>query len=85
MNLVDKIYGHGLSRDESLPFDISRKQTAIEGIMEPHFLNEGKQEPNFVVRTPDEKSNVTIKDINYGIIAKFKNETVMDQRFYSLD
>jgi hypothetical protein len=38
-----------------------------------------------VVRTPDEKSNVTIKDINYGIIAKFKNETVMDQRFYSLD
>jgi hypothetical protein len=34
---IDKAYGHGLSRDESLPFDISGRQIAIEGILEPHL------------------------------------------------
>ena len=52
---------HGLSRDESLPFDISGKQIAIEGILEPSFLNEGNQKPTFVVITHDEKTNGTIK------------------------
>ncbi len=82
---IDKAYGHGLSRDESLPFDISGRQISIEGILEPPFLNEGNQKPTFMVRTHDEKSNETINDINYRIIAKFKNETIMDQRFHSLD
>ena len=40
---------------------------------------------SFVVRTHDEKTNGTIKDINYRITAKFKNETILDQRFHSLD
>jgi hypothetical protein len=84
-DLIDKVYGHGLSRDESLPFDISGKQIAIEGILEPPFLNEGNQKPTFLVRTHVEKTNETIKDINYRIIAKFKNETIIDQRFHSLD
>jgi hypothetical protein len=84
-NLFSEIYGHGLSRDESLPFDISGKQIAIEGILEPAFLNEDNQKPIFVVRTHDEKTNETIKDINYRLIAKFKNETILDQRFHSLD
>ncbi|HET9805512.1 MAG TPA: hypothetical protein VFP49_01250 [Nitrososphaeraceae archaeon] len=86
-DLIDKVYGHGLSRDESLPFvDVSAgKQIAIEGIMEPPFLNEGDEKPTFIVRTHDEKSNETVKDINYRIIAKFKNEIIMDQRFHSLD
>ena len=75
---------HGLSRDEYLPFDNSEKQIAIEGILEPSFLNEGNQKPTFVVITHDEKTNGTIKDINYRIIAKFKNETILDQRFQSL-
>jgi len=83
--LLDKAYGHGLSRDESLPFEISAKQIAIEGILNPPFLNEGNQKPTFIVRTHDEKTNETIKDINYRIIAKFKNETIMDQRFHALD
>ena len=83
--LFDEIYGHGLSRDESLPFDIAGKQIAVEGILEPSFLNEGNQMPSFVVRTHDEQTNGTIKDINYRIIAKFKNETILDQRFHSLD
>ena len=87
INLVDDVYGHGLSRDESIPFDVSGKEIAIEGILEPPFLNEGNnnQNPTFVVRTHDEKNNETIKDINYRIIAKFKNKTVLDQRFHSLD
>jgi hypothetical protein len=86
MNLVDKIYGHGLSRDESLPFDISGKQIAIEGVLEPPFLNESKdQRPTFLIRTHDEKNNETIKDINYRIITKFKNETILDQRFHAID
>ncbi len=86
-DLFNKIYGYGLSRDESLPFvDVSAgKQIAIEGIMEPPFLNEGDEKPTFIVRTHDEKSNETVKDINYRIIAKFKNQTIMDQRFHSLD
>jgi len=42
-DLFDKIYGHGLSRDKSLSFDISGKQIAIEGILEPSFKNEGSQ------------------------------------------
>lgn len=85
-NLFNEIYGHGLSRDESLPFDVSGKQIAIEGILEPPFLNEGNnQKPIFMIRTHEEKTNETIKDINYRIIAEFKNETIMDQRFYSLD
>ena len=71
-DLFDKIYGHGLSRDKSLSFDISGKQIAIEGILEPPFKNEGSQKPNFVVRTLDEKTNETIKDINYKIIANLK-------------
>jgi hypothetical protein len=41
--LFDEIYGHGISRDESLPFDVSRKQIAIEGILEPPFFNEDNQ------------------------------------------
>jgi hypothetical protein len=45
-----------LSRDESLPFDVSGKQIAIEGILEPPFLNESKdQKPTFLIRTHDEK------------------------------
>jgi hypothetical protein len=78
-NLFNEIYGHGLSRDESLPFDVSGKQIAIEGILEPPFLNEGNnQKPIFMIRTHEEKTNETIKDINYRIIAEFKNETIMD-------
>lgn len=79
-------YGHGLSRDESLPFDVSGRQIAIEGILEPPFLNENKdQKPTFLIRTHDEKNNETIKDINYRIITKFKNETIFDQRFHAID
>jgi len=79
-------YGHGLSRDESLPFDVSGKQITIEGILEPPFLNESKdQKPIFLIRTHDEKNNETIKDINYRIITKFKNETIFDQRFHAID
>ena len=49
-------YGHGLSRDESLPFDVSGKQIAIEGILELSFLNESKdQKHTFLIRTHDEK------------------------------
>src|SRR5215218_8656874 len=83
--LFNKVYGHGLSRDESPPFDISGRQIAIEGILEPPFLNEGNQKPTFIVRTHDEKTNETINDINYRIIAKFKNEIIMDQRFHAID
>lgn len=75
-----------IRRDESLPFDISGKQISIEGILEPPFLNEGNnQKATFMIRTHEEKTNETIKDINYRIIAKFKNQTIMDQRFHSLD
>jgi hypothetical protein len=83
--LFQKVYGHGLSRDESPPFEISGRQISIEGILEPPFLNESNQQPTLLIRSHDEKTNETIKDINYRIIAKFKNQTIMDQRFHSLD
>ena len=84
-NPFKESYGHGLSRDQSLPFDISGKQIVVEGLMEPPFLNEGNKKPTLTIRTFDEKTNETIKDLNYRIIAKFKNETILDQHFHSLD
>src|SRR5215212_9885753 len=83
--LFNKVYGHGLSRDESPPFDITGRQIAIEGILEPPFLNEGNQKPTLLIRSHDEQTNETLSDIDYRIIAKFKNQTIMDQKFHSLD
>ncbi|MGB9168980.1 MAG: hypothetical protein WCB31_08650 [Nitrososphaeraceae archaeon] len=82
---LDKIYGHGISTDKSLPFDISGRQIAVEGLLEPAFLNESSQKPALMIRAFDEKTNETIDDINYRLIAKFKNETIIDQRFHSID
>jgi len=82
---LDKVYGHGISSDKSLPLDISGRQIAVEGKLEPPFLNESSQTPTLMIRAFDEKTNETIDDINYRIIAKFKNETIIDQRFHSID
>jgi hypothetical protein len=83
--LFNKVYGHGLSRDESPPFDISGRQIAIEGILEPPFLNESNQQSTLLIRSHDEKTNETLSDIDYRILAKFKNQTIMDQKFHSSD
>ena len=40
LDFPDKAYGHGLSKDESLPIDISGRQIAIEGLIVPSFLND---------------------------------------------
>jgi hypothetical protein len=53
--------------------------------MEPPFLNEDNIKPTLTIRTFDEKTNETIKDLNYRLIAKFKNETILDQQFHSSD
>lgn len=82
---LDKVYGHGISSDKSIPFDISGRQIAVEGKLEPPFLNETRQTPTLMIRAFDEKTNETIADINYRIMAKFKNETIIDQRFHSID
>lgn len=82
----NKAYGHGLSKDESLPIDISGRQIAIEGLIEPSFLNDdGNQQPTFTVRIFDKTTNDTISDINLRIIVNFKNQTIIDQQFHSLD
>jgi hypothetical protein len=80
-----KAYGHGLSKDESFPIDISGRQIAIEGIIKPSFLNEGDQQPTLTIRVFDKKNNETISDINLRIIVIFKNQTILDQSFHSLD
>ncbi len=80
-----KAYGHGLSKDESFPIDISGRQIAIQGIMKPSFLNEGDQQPTLTIRIFDKKNNETISDINLRIIVIFKNQTILDQSFHSLD
>jgi hypothetical protein len=80
-----KAYGHGLSKDESFPIDISGRQIAIEGIIKPSFLNEGDQQPTLTIRIFDKKNNETISDINLRIIVNFKNQTIIDQSFHSLD
>lgn len=85
LDVSDKVYGHGLSRDESVPFDISGRQIVIEAMLQPPFLNEDNLEPRLLVRTYDQDSNETIKDIDYRIIGKFKNETIIDQRFHAED
>ncbi|MFB5600717.1 MAG: hypothetical protein ACE5SW_10890 [Nitrososphaeraceae archaeon] len=84
-DFFEKVYGHGLSRDESLPFNVSGQQIAIEAKLEPSFLNENNQEPRFLLRTFDLQTNETIGDVNYRIIANFKNDTVLDQRFHATD
>jgi hypothetical protein len=88
-NLLDffpaKAYGHGLSKDESFPIDISGRQIAIEGLIKPSFLNEGNQQPTLTIRIFDKKTNETISDINLRIIVTFKNQTILDQSFHSLD
>jgi hypothetical protein len=80
-----KAYGHGLSKDESFPIDISGRQIAIEGLIKPSFLNEGDQQPTLTIRIFDKKTNETISDINLRIIVTFKNQTILDQPFHSLD
>ena len=72
-------------KDESFPFDISGRQIAIQGIMKPSFLNEGDQQPTLTIRIFDKKNNETISDINLRIIVIFKNQTILDQSFHSLD
>jgi hypothetical protein len=88
-NLLDffpaKAYGHGLSKDESFPIDISGRQIALEGLIKPSFLNEGDQQPTLTIRIFDKKTNETISDINLRIIVTFKNQTILDQPFHSLD
>ena len=85
-DLTAKAYGHGLSKDESFPIDISGRQVAIEGLIEPSFLNESDdQQPKLVIRIFDKKTNETISDINLRIIVTFKNQTILDQQFHSLD
>ncbi|MGH9981841.1 MAG: hypothetical protein ACRD6U_09850 [Nitrososphaeraceae archaeon] len=88
-NLFDftaKAYGHGLSKDESFPIDISGRQIAIEGLIEPSFLNESDdQQRKLAIRIFDKKTNETISDINLRIIVTFKNQTILDQQFHSLD
>lgn len=88
-NLFDffpaKAYGHGLSKDESFPIDISGRQIAIEGLIVPSFLNEGDQQPTLTIRIFDKKTNETTSDINLRIIVTFKNQTILDQPFHSLD
>jgi hypothetical protein len=81
----NKVYGHGLSKDESIPIDVSGRQIAIEGIIVPSFLNDGNQQPTLTVRIFDKKTNETISDINLRIIINFKNQTLIDQQFHSLD
>jgi hypothetical protein len=85
LDIPDKAYGHGLSKDESIPIDISGRQIAIEGLIVPSFLNDGNQQPTFTVRIFDKKTNETISDINLRIIINFKNQTIIDQQFHSLD
>jgi hypothetical protein len=88
-NLLDffpaKAYGHGLSKDESFPIDISGRQIAIEGLIKPSFLNEGNQQPTLTIRIFDKKTNETISDVNLRIIVTFKSQTILDQSFHSLD
>ena len=85
LDIPDKAYGHGLSKDESIPIDIFGRQIAIEGLIVPSFLNDGNQQPTFTVRIFDKKTNETISDINLRIIINFKNQTIIDQQFHSLD
>ena len=85
LDFPNKAYGHGLSKDESIPIDISGRQIAIEGLIVPSFINDYNQQPTLTLRIFDKKTNETISDINLRIIINFKNQTIIDQQFHSLD
>ena len=85
LDFPNKAYGHGLSKDESIPIDVSGRQIAIEGLIVPSFINDDNQQPTLTLRIFDKKTNETINDINLRIIINFKNQTIIDQQFHSLD
>lgn len=86
MSLANSAYGHGLGQDQSLPITIGGKQLAVEGIMRPAVVPFALSDrPILLIRSFDQNSNVTISGIDYRITVALRNDTLLDQRFKSLD
>ncbi len=86
MSLANSAYGHGLGQDQSLPINVGGKQLAVEGIIRPAIVPFTLSDrPILLVRTFDQNSNATISGINYRITVTLQNDTLLDQRFKSLD
>ena len=85
-SFVVSAYGHGLGQDETLPVTIEGKQVAVEGRIEPSFMPVPESSnPTFLIRAHDESNNITLAGIDYRIVVELRNETLVDQRFRSID
>ena len=85
-SFVVSAYGHGLGQDETLPVTIGGKQVAVEGRIEPSFMPVPESSnPTFLIRAHDESNNITLAAIDYRIVVELRNETLVDQRFRSID
>lgn len=86
MSLTNSAYGHGLGQDQSLPITVGGKQLAVEGIIRPAVVPFTLSDrPILLIRSFDQSSNVTISGIDYRITIELQNDTLLDQRFKSLD
>jgi hypothetical protein len=77
-------YGHGIGADQSLPTLIGNRSVAVSASLKPDFI-ESPDQPRLTIRTFDTGNNSTIPGINYRIAVKFRNETLLNQRFKSSD
>ncbi len=85
-SLTNNAYGHGLGQDQSLPITVGGKQLAVEGIIRPAVVPfTSSDRPILLIRSFDQNSNVTVSGINYRITVALQNDTLLDQRFKSLD
>jgi peptide/nickel transport system substrate-binding protein len=86
VSLTNSAYGHGLGQDQSLPITVGGKQLAVEGIIRPAVVPfTPSDRPILLIRSFDQNSNVTISGIDYRITIALQNNTLLDQRFKSLD
>lgn len=85
-SFVVNAYGHGLGQDETLPVTIGGKQISVQGMIEPSFMPVPEaSSPFFLIRAHDESNNITLSGIDYRIVVELGNETLLDQRFRSID
>lgn len=79
-------HGHGLGNDVGVPVGIGDRQVTVTGIINPASVPvDSSLTPSLLIRAHDASRNETIKNIDYNVAVKVRNETLLEQRFRSSD
>jgi hypothetical protein len=79
-------YGHGLGNDVGIPIGVADRQITVTGIMKPASVPvDSSNAPSLIIRAHDANTNETIGNIDYNLVVKVRNETLLEQRFRSTD